>query len=234
MLTAEHLTVKYAPSDARCALEDVSFTLGDHERTALLGPNGAGKSTLLLALVGILPALSGSVRADGVTLDKTTLAQLRQRLGLVFQNPDDQLFMPTVFQDVAFGPRNYGMGEAETAQAVDGALASLGISHLRDRMIHKLSGGEKRLTALAGVLAMHPSVLLLDEPTSFLDPAASRRLQTCLASLEQGMLITTHDLPFAMDLCERFLFLSRGRLVRDCTRRELGSEEDLRRELESL
>ncbi|MCI2057133.1 MAG: energy-coupling factor ABC transporter ATP-binding protein [Oscillibacter sp.] len=212
MLCVEHLSVKYNPAEEHYALRDVSLSVQDGERVALLGANGAGKSTLLLALVGILPPAEGTIQVDGLTLDKAHLPEIRQKIGFVFQNPDDQLFMPTVFQDIAFGPRNYGVPEAEITQRTNEILEILGISALKDRMVHKLSGGEKRLAALAGVLVMQPTLLLLDEPTSFLDFQAAKRLSDCLRALKQSCLITTHDLPFAKSLCDRFLFLDHGEL----------------------
>ncbi len=221
MLSVQHLSVKYNPAEEPCALRDVSFSIQDGERVALLGANGAGKSTLLLSLVGILPAAEGTVQVDELQLDRTNLPQIRQKIGVVFQNPDDQLFMPTVFQDIAFGPRNYGVSEVEIAQRADEILDALGISALKNRMVHKLSGGEKRLAALAGVLVMRPSLLLLDEPTSFLDLNAAKRLAECLRNLKQSCLITTHDLLFVEDLCDRFLFLDQGELRWNCQHQEL-------------
>ncbi len=232
MLCVDHLFVTYHPTEERCALRDVSFSMQPGERVALLGANGAGKSTLLLSLVGILPAARGRIQVDGLSVEPAHLPEIRQKVGVVFQNPDDQLFMPTVFQDIAFGPRNYGIPEAEIALRTEEILAMLGISDLKERMVHKLSGGEKRLVALAGVLVMQPSLLLLDEPTSFLDEAATRRLSNCLLSLRQSFLVTTHDLPFAREVCDRFLFLEHGALRWSCPRQEL--DERLRREREHL
>jgi cobalt/nickel transport system ATP-binding protein len=141
-------------------------------------------------------------------------------MGMVFQNPDDQLFMPTVYEDAAFGPRNLGWAEAETARKVDGVLDWLGIRHLKDRLSHRLSGGEKRLAALAGVLVMEPGVLLMDEPSSFLDPRARRRLIETLDQLPQAMLIATHDLDMALDLCQRAIILKEGRIFADTAARD--------------
>lgn len=227
MLEVNHLSVRYDPGDRRRALEDVSFSVSDGERVALLGPNGAGKSTLLLTLVGILSPEEGSAAVDGIPVTRETLREIRKHLGLVFQNPDDQLFMPSVYQDAAFGPRNYGLPEEEVSARVEGALERLGIADLRNRMVHKLSGGEKRLAALAGVLVMEPSVLLLDEPTSFLDLDAVSRLTNCLRGLDQSLLITTHDLPFAAQVCNRFLFLNRGSLAGSYTRQELTAQPEI-------
>lgn len=215
MLNVKNLSVKYGAAETRCALSNITFSVEEGERVALVGANGAGKSTLLLALTGVLPHCGGTVEMDGVTLDKHTLRIMRQRMGMVFQNPDDQLFMPTVYEDVAFGPRNYGHAEDGMDALVDGALEQLGIAHLKGRMSHQLSGGEKRLAALAGVLVMQPSILLMDEPTSFLDPRARRRLLSVLGALEQTMLISTHDLDMALQLCGRVILLKEGSLYAD-------------------
>jgi cobalt/nickel transport system ATP-binding protein len=214
-LRATDLTVRYDVPEGDCALEEVSFVLGEGERVALLGANGAGKSTLLLALVGVLEAASGEIALDGSVVKKESLRELRQKIGMVFQNPDDQLFMPTVYEDAAFGPRNCGVPEEQLKERVNEVLRQLGISHLKNRMTHRLSGGEKRLAALAGILAMEPSILLMDEPFSFLDPRAQRRLLEILKALPQTMLIATHDLNMAKQLCRRAILLKEGRLLGD-------------------
>jgi cobalt/nickel transport system ATP-binding protein len=204
----------------------VSFALAPGENAALIGANGAGKTSLLLALVGVLPAAGGEISVGGVTMNKKTLREIRSRVGLVFQNPDDQLFMPNIFEDAAFGPRSYGCDEAETARRVDSALASLGIERLRDRSPLKLSGGEKRLCAIATVLAMRPEYLLFDEPSAFLDPRARRKLIAEFARLPQGKLIATHDLDFAEKTCSRVLLIGKGKIVADGGR-ELLRDADL-------
>jgi cobalt/nickel transport system ATP-binding protein len=220
-------------------LEDISFRAQPGERIALIGANGAGKSTLLLTLVGVTPVHDGEVRFNGVRLEKKSLPEIRRNLGLVFQNPDDQLFMPTVFEDVAFGPRNYaseggirdrgnraGM-EREIAERVDAQLAALGIAPLRNRMSHKLSGGEKRMAALASVLIQNPALLLLDEPSAFLDPRARRRLINILDSLSQGFILATHDLDLALELCNRAILLKKGRIRADGPAGEILADPSL-------
>ncbi|MDR1299285.1 MAG: energy-coupling factor ABC transporter ATP-binding protein [Oscillospiraceae bacterium] len=212
MLSVRDLTVSYGGGTN--AIEGVSFELGKGECAALVGCNGAGKTTLLLTLAGVLEHSSGAIEADGAALKKTRRAA-RAGIGLVFQNPDDQLFMPSIYDDVAFGPRNMGLPESEVRERADGALARLGISHLAGRSPLRMSGGEKRLAAIATVLAMEPDYLLLDEPTAFLDPRAKRALAAILSELGQGKLIATHDVPFAEAVCSRALLMHNGRLRYD-------------------
>ncbi len=209
MMDVAHWTVAYP--DGTVAVEDVSFHLAPGEHLALIGANGAGKSSLILSLVGVLPG-RGAVTVDGVALGRRTLDAIRTKVGVVFQNPDDQLFLSTIYDDVAFGPRNLGLDEETVRHRVEDRLALLHISHLRDRTALKLSGGEKRMAALATVLAMKPDVMVLDEPTAFLDPKARRNLIGVLQSLPHAMLIATHDLAFAAEVCPRSLLLRRGRV----------------------
>lgn len=211
MLQITDLSVEYA--DGKHAVNTVSLELTAGESVALIGANGAGKTSLLLSLVGVLAAKTGVIALDGEILNKKNLPDFRARVGLVFQNPDDQLFMPNVFEDVAFGPRSFGYDENHTRTCVDKALAQLQISHLHDRSPLKMSGGEKRLAAIATVLAMQPDFLLFDEPTAFLDPRARRNLQHIINGLPQGKLIATHDLSFAADTCTRVLILKDGKIV---------------------
>jgi len=213
LLTITDLTVEY--TDGTRAIEAVSFSIDAGENVALIGANGAGKTSLLLTLVGVLEANRGEIKIGETILGKKTLREIRSRVGLVFQNPDDQLFMPNIFEDVAFGPRGFGCDEAETSRRVKAALAGLGIDHLATRSPLKLSGGEKRLAAIATTLATEPEFLLFDEPTAFLDPRARRNLSVVLSSLPQGKLIATHDLGFAQEVCSRTLLLEKGRLVAD-------------------
>jgi cobalt/nickel transport system ATP-binding protein len=214
-LRASHLTVKYDATVNIPALCDVSFAIAEGERVAILGANGAGKTTLLLASVGVLPVAGGELELCGLPVTKATLPEVRRKAGMVFQNPDDQLFMPTVGEDITFGPRNYRVAEADIKARTGRVLAGLNIAHLAQRMTGTLSGGEKRLAALAGVLVMEPSVLLLDEPTSFLDPRARRNLTAILSELPQTLVIATHDLHLAEDLCDRVIVFKNGEMVAD-------------------
>jgi cobalt/nickel transport system ATP-binding protein len=212
------------------AFNNVSFEAGARKNIALVGANGAGKTSLLLALVGILPLASGSVNIDGVELDPKNLDELRRKVGLVFQNPEDQLFMPSIYEDLVFGPRNLGLPEETAARRAAGALALLGISHIRDRSPLRLSGGEKRLAAIATVLTMRPAVMLFDEPTAFLDPRARRGLITALKPLPHTKIIATHDLPFAAEVCSRALVLKDGALRAQGTPEALFSNAALMEE----
>ncbi|MDR2808026.1 MAG: energy-coupling factor ABC transporter ATP-binding protein [Spirochaetaceae bacterium] len=210
-IQVQGLSVRY--SDGTAALNNVSFTLNAGESLALVGANGAGKTSLLLALVGLAPLESGVIRVDGLVLQAKTRALIRGRIGLVFQNPDDQLFMPTLYDDLAFGLRNKGLAAQQIDEQVRKTLSELQIPHLASRTPLKLSGGEKRLAALATVLVMNPSVMLLDEPTAFLDHSARRTLIWRLRALKQSKIITTHDLSFAAEVCERVLALKGGVII---------------------
>ena len=181
---------------------------------AVLGPNGAGKTTLMLHLNGLLTG-EGELEVAGLEVGRRTLRELRARVGLVFQDPDDQLFMPTVREDVAFGPLNLGLSAAEAAARVEEALAAVRMEHAVDRAPHQLSMGERRRVAIATVLAMRPRLLVLDEPSASLDPRARRELLDVLAELDRTLLIVTHDLVFAGELCERAVILAAGRIVAD-------------------
>lgn len=212
MLDVGHVSVTYP--DGTAALKDVSFHLEPGERCALIGGNGAGKTTLLMALVGLLQS-SGTVMAAEVPLTEQNLPRLRQQVGVVFQNPDDQLFLPTVYQNVAFGLENADIPVSEIPERVEDTLERLGILALKDRQAQRLSGGEKRMAALATVLVMEPKLLLLDEPTAFLDPKARRRLIGVLQGLPETMLVATHDLTFALETCQRSLILRQGEIFAD-------------------
>jgi len=211
------------------ALEDVSWTF-DSEKTpsaAILGANGAGKSTLLEAVLGLRPLTGGQILVDGEPVGKGHLTRIRRRVGLVFQNSDDQLFSQTVREDVAFGPIHLELEPEEIKQRVDEALEKMGIRSLADRNVASLSGGEKRRAALAGVLAMRPEAVLLDEPTSMLDPCGSRELAEYLNSFEMLKLIATHDLPFARRVCPFCVVLKNGKIFASGKTEELLKDETL-------
>ena len=213
--------------DGQPALRGVSFRIERGESVAVIGGNGAGKTTLLLHLNGVLRAGSGVVRVDDLSVARENLPAIRQTVGMIFQDPDDQLFMPTVFDDVAFGLRSQGLAEAEIASRVDRALATVGAGHLQARPPYRLSGGEKRVVAIAGVLAMRPAVLVMDEPSSGLDPAARRRLINLLAELELTKVVATHDLDLVLDLCQRVLVMHEGTLAADGSPAEIFADTAL-------
>ncbi len=213
--------------DGTCALDGVSFHIGHGESIALVGANGAGKSTLLMHLNGLLSPTSGTVGIGGTPVSKGTLPDIRKTVGMVFQDPDDQLFMPTVFEDVAFGPVNLGLPEDDVAQRVTEALDRVGALKLADRPPHRLSGGEKRAVSIATVLAMNPAILVMDEPSSNLDPRARRRLIELLGTFEHTKIIATHDLDMALDLCERTIVLHEGRVVADGPTSEIFTDDAL-------
>lgn len=213
--------------DGTAALQGVSFRITHGESVALVGGNGAGKSTLLLQLNGCLMPSRGEVRIGDVPLLKTTLAAARRAVGMVFQDPDDQLFMPTVFEDVAFGPLNAGLTPDEIERRVSAALDRVGMAHLTRRPPYKLSAGEKRAVAIAGVLAMAPDILVMDEPSSHLDPRGRRRLIGLLKSFEHTKIIATHDLELVVEVCPRVMVLSGGRIVADGPTMEILNEESL-------
>jgi cobalt/nickel transport system ATP-binding protein len=219
----------FAYPDGRRALDGVDLEVAAGERVAVLGPNGAGKSTLVLHLNGILRPAAGTVTIGATVVSPATAAAVRRRVALVFQDPDDQLFMPTVADDVAFGPANAGLGGAALDGRVAAALAAVGLPDAGPRAPHHLSLGERRRAAVATVLAMDPSVLVLDEPTANLDPAARRELSDVLRTLDVTTLVVTHDLPYALELCPRSVILDRGRIVADGPTAELLADADLLR-----
>lgn len=222
--------VAYAYPDGHQALFGVDLTVGRGERVALLGPNGAGKTTLVLHLNGILGGGVGSVSVAGLPVEKRNLAEIRRRVGIVFQDPDDQLFMPTVREDVAFGPAAAGLRGAELEERVREALELVGMAGFADRPPHHLSFGQRRRVAVATVLAMRPEILVLDEPSSNLDPASRRELADILRSLDVTVLMVTHDLPYALELCPRSVILSEGVIAADGRTSDLLCDDALMRE----
>lgn len=206
--------LRFRYEDGTLALDGVNFTLGAGETVALLGPNGSGKTTFVLHLNGLL-AGEGTVSVCGMHIDKAHLPAVRRKVGLVFQDADEQLFMPTVLEDVCYGPLNLGLDPKEALAAAERALRQVGVEHARDKAPYHLSAGEKRRVALAGVLAMQPEILVLDEPTTFLDPPGRRALVEVLRGLPQAKLIVTHDVWLARALARRAVFFEHGRIVAD-------------------
>ena len=223
----EARNLKHVYPDGTVALRDVSFRIHHGESVAIIGANGAGKSTLLLHLNGYLTASAGEVIVGDVTLAKETLAEIRRTVGMVFQDPDDQLFMPTVFDDVAFGPLNMGLDPAEVEARVQEALARVDAEPLRDKPPYHLSGGEKKRVAIATVLSMLPEILVLDEPTNGLDPQARRQLMGLLQAFHHTRIITTHDLDMVLELCERTIVLHDGEVMADGPTLEIFNNTEL-------
>jgi cobalt/nickel transport system ATP-binding protein len=206
--------LRYRYPNGVTGLDGVDLQVGHGERVAVLGPNGPGKTTLMLHLNGLL-AGEGALEVAGIRVGEGDVRELRAAVGLVFQDPDDQLFMPTVGEDVAFGPLNLGLERGEVHARVAAALAAVRMEHVLDRAPHQLSLGQRRRVAIATVLAMRPRLLVLDEPSANLDPRARRELLEVLDTVDRTMLVVTHDLPFAARLCERAVILSGGRIVAD-------------------
>jgi len=224
VIEIDHLSYHYP--DGTSALRDIDLEVYQHESIAILGPNGAGKSTLLYHLNGTLMG-EGKVTVLGIPVEKENLKEIRKRVGLVFQSPEDQLFCPTVFDDVAFGPLNMGLDELKVRQRVERALEIMGLNGFEGRSAHHLSEGEKKRVALATVLSMNSEILALDEPTDNLDPSGSRMLIERIQSVPQTKVIVTHHLPVAVDLCERAILLYGGRKIEDLSMRELLKDRAL-------
>ncbi|MDR2849083.1 MAG: energy-coupling factor ABC transporter ATP-binding protein [Verrucomicrobiota bacterium] len=205
--------LSFAYPDGTEALREVSFSVAPGEAVALIGANGAGKSTLLMQLNGYLTPRAGQVSVAGAVLTRQTVAAARRAVGMVFQDPDDQLFMPTVGEDIAFGPLNAGLPPEEAVRRADAALARVGMAHLKDRPPYRLSAGEKRSAAIATVLALEPEILVMDEPSSNLDPRGRRRLIELLRSFNHARIIATHDLELVVEVCSRVIVLDGGRVV---------------------
>ena len=219
--------VIFAYPDGTEALKGVSLSVGQGEAVALVGANGAGKSTLLLHLNGYLTPTRGEVIIGGAALTRETAAAVRRTVGMVFQDPDDQLFMPTVAEDVAFGPLNAGLAPDEIERRVTTSLERVGMGHLRSRPPYKLSAGEKRAVAIATVLAMSPEVLVMDEPSSNLDPRGRRRLIDQLRSFEHARIIATHDLELVVEVCSRVIVMDGGHIVAEGPVKTLLDDETL-------
>jgi cobalt/nickel transport system ATP-binding protein len=223
----EAKNLEFTYPDTTHALLDISFRIRHGESVAIVGANGAGKSTLLLHLNGYLTPTSGQVRIGDFPLTQETLQEVRRTVGMVLQDPDDQLFMSTVYDDVAFGPLNLGLPAEEVHSRVKRALETVGVLALKDRPAHRLSSGQKRRVAIATVLSMSPDILVMDEPTSGLDPRARRRLIEMLQTFKHSKIIATHDLDMVLDLCERTIILNEGRVQADGKTSDIFQDEKL-------
>lgn len=219
----------YAYPDGTPALSGVNVTIHHGESVGLVGANGAGKSTLLQHLCGCLLPQTGRIRVGDVPVSRGTLREVRRTVGMVFQDPDDQLFLPTVAEDVAFGPLNIGLFPEEAAIRVDEALAQVGALHLKNRPPHRLSGGEKRVVAIATVLACSPDILVMDEPSANLDPRSRRLLIELMRGFTHTKIVATHDLDLVLDLCERTVVLHEGRVMADGPTRTIFTDTELLR-----
>jgi cobalt/nickel transport system ATP-binding protein len=222
----EFKDVSFAYEKDKYVLRDMSFEIGRGESVGLIGANGAGKSTIMKLLLGLVQG-EGSILVDGIEVKKETLGEIRSKLGFVLQNSDNQMFMPTVYEDMSFGPLNYGLGREETDRRVDEVLASLHLEDLKYRYNHKISGGEKRMAAIATVLAMQPDAILMDEPTSALDPYNRRIVINTIRELSQTKIITSHDLDMILETCGRVILISEGRIVADGPAEEILSDKEL-------
>ena len=219
----EFENVSFSYDGQRPILENVCFRLKKGETVGLIGANGAGKSTIMKLLLGLLTG-EGKITVGGLPMNRHNLAAIRQKVGFVLQDSDNQMFMPTVYEDMIFGPRNYGLSREETDQRVDEVLSRLGLTELKYRHNHKISGGEKRMAAIATILAMEPEAILMDEPSTALDPVNRRTVINTINALPQTKLIASHDLDMILDTCQRVILLSHGRIVAD------GAEEIILRD----
>lgn len=210
----EFQNVSFSYNGADPVVQDLSFSIHRGETVGLIGANGAGKSTIMKLLLGLLNG-KGEITVDGLPLNKQNIPAIRQKIGFVLQDSDNQMFMPTVYQDMIFGPRNYGLSKEETDQRVDTVLHQLGLTELKHRYNHKISGGEKRMAAIATILAMEPETILMDEPSTALDPVNRRIVINTINQLPQTKLIASHDLDLILDTCQRVILLSHGRIVAD-------------------
>lgn len=208
-------------------LKDITFHASEEESIGLIGANGVGKFTLLKLLVGLNLGYTGTVRVEDIPVEKNTLAEIRSRIGYVFQDSDSQLFMNTAFEDIAFAPRNYGLSEAEVKKRVEQALHLTGIEYLKDRQIYKMSGGEKKLVSIATILSMTPDIILMDEPSIALDPKNRRNLIRILNSFDHLKIIASHDLDMILDTCKRTILMADGRIVADGKTEEILTNKGL-------
>ena len=211
MIEFRNVTFSYGEAPV---VENLSFSIKKGENVGLIGANGAGKSTIMKLMLGLITG-SGEIKVDGLPMNKENLGEIRKKIGFVLQDSDNQMFMPTVYEDMIFGPRNYGLSKEETEKRVDDILSQLGLQSLKHRHNHKISGGEKRMAAIATILAMEPEMILMDEPSTALDPVNRRTVINTINRLPQTKLIASHDLDMILDTCQRVILLSHGSIVAD-------------------
>ena len=224
MIEFRNVTFSYGEAPV---VENLSFSIQKGETVGLIGANGAGKSTIMKLMLGLITG-SGEIKVDGLPMNKENLGEIRKKIGFVLQDSDNQMFMPTVYEDMIFGPRNYGLSKEETDRRVDAVLAQLGLQDLKHRHNHKISGGEKRMAAIATILAMEPEMILMDEPSTALDPVNRRTVINTINRLPQTKLIASHDLDMILDTCQRVILLSHGAIAAD------GDAETILRDKELL
>ena len=224
MIEFRNVTFSYGEAPV---VENLSFSIKKGETVGLIGANGAGKSTIMKLMLGLITG-SGEIKVDGLPMNRENLAEIRKKIGFVLQDSDNQMFMPTVYEDMIFGPRNYGLSKEETDRRVDAVLAQLGLQDLKHRHNHKISGGEKRMAAIATILAMEPEMILMDEPSTALDPVNRRTVINTINRLPQTKLIASHDLDMILDTCQRVILLSHGAIAAD------GDAETILRDKELL
>ena len=211
MIEFRNVTFSYGEAPV---VENLSFSIKKGETVGLIGANGAGKSTIMKLMLGLITGF-GEIKVDGLPMNRENLAEIRKKIGFVLQDSDNQMFMPTVYEDMIFGPRNYGLSKEETEKRVDTVLTQLGLQDLKHRHNHKISGGEKRMAAIATILAMEPEMILMDEPSTALDPVNRRTVINTINRLPQTKLIASHDLDMILDTCQRVILLSHGTIVAD-------------------
>ena len=221
----EHVNYSYEKSVP--ILRDVTFSAHEHESIGLIGANGVGKSTLLKLLVGLNLGYEGTISVEGMKVEKQILPKIRERIGYVFQDSDSQLFMSTAYEDIAFGPRNYGLSEPEVQERVENALSMIHIEHLKNKQIYKMSGGEKKMVSIATILAMTPDIILMDEPSIALDPRNRRYLIQILNQFHHLKIIASHDLDMILDTCSRVILMAEGTIIRDGKAEEILSDKEL-------
>lgn len=224
MIEFEHVRFEY--EKGKSVIDDMSFRIEKGESVGLIGANGAGKSTIMKLLLGLATG-SGRISIDGMDVNPENLSKIRKKMGFVLQNSDNQMFMPTVYEDMMFAPLNYMVSREDAEKRVDTVLKNLDLEELKYKYNHKISGGEKRMAAIATILAMEPEIILMDEPTSALDPYNRRIVINTIKGLEQTKIITSHDLDMILDTCERVILISKGQVVADGPANEILSDEEL-------